>query len=161
MYEGRGYGKIEIILFLITTTSMCSYMNRHRDPTFATSFPEASKWPIHVQVSHFATIACRRLDRIGSTGKKQAKKPNEDEINQARVRVCALISNGQLSNYFRVGTGPNIPHQHVRQHAGRSDGTAKGSPSRTATALGAGHSVGAGNWGTQCTSLQYTLYEKL
>lgn len=60
-------------------------MNRHRDPTFATSFPEVGKWPIHVQVSHYATIACRRLDRIGSGGKKQAKKPTDDEINQARV----------------------------------------------------------------------------
>lgn len=63
-------------------------MNRHRDPTFATSFPEVGKWPIHVQVSHYATIACRRLDRIGSGGKKQAKKPTDDEINQARVRNC-------------------------------------------------------------------------
>lgn len=60
-------------------------MNRHRDPTFATSFPEVGKWPIHVQISHYATVACRRLDRIGSTGKKQAKKSIEEEINQVRV----------------------------------------------------------------------------
>lgn len=64
-------------------------MNRHRDPTFATSFPEVGKWPIHVQVSHYATVACRRLDRIGSGGKKQAKKPTDDEINQARVIFIA------------------------------------------------------------------------
>lgn len=55
-------------------------MNRHRDPTFATSFPEVGKWPIHVQVSHYATIAIKRIGR-----KKQAKKPTDDEINQARV----------------------------------------------------------------------------
>lgn len=60
-------------------------MNRHRDPTFATTFREVGKWPIHVQVSHYATVACRRLDRIGSNGKKQAKRPNDDEINQSRV----------------------------------------------------------------------------
>lgn len=60
-------------------------MNRHRDPTFATTFSEVGKWPIHVQVSHYATVACRRLDRIGSNGKKLSKKPTEDEINQARV----------------------------------------------------------------------------
>lgn len=60
-------------------------MNRHRDPTFATTFPEVGKWPIHVQVSHYATVACRRLERIGSNGKKQAKKPSEDEVEQSRV----------------------------------------------------------------------------
>lgn len=60
-------------------------MNRHRDPTFATAFPEVGKWPIHVQVSHYATVACKRLERIGSNGKKQAKKPTEDEIEQSRV----------------------------------------------------------------------------
>lgn len=62
-----------------------SYVNRHRDPTFATSFPEVGKWPIHVQISHYATVCCRRLDRIGSTGRRQAKKPTEDEVEQARV----------------------------------------------------------------------------
>lgn len=65
-------------------------MNRHRDPTFAMSFPEVGKWPIHVQVSHYATIACRRLDRIGSGGKKQAKKPTDDEITASRVRTINL-----------------------------------------------------------------------
>lgn len=61
-------------------------MNRHRDPTFATTFPEVGKWPIHVQISHYATVACRRLERIGSSGKKQAKKPTEDEVEHSRVR---------------------------------------------------------------------------
>lgn len=60
-------------------------MNRHRDPTFATTFPEVGKWPIHVQISHYATVACRRLERIGSNGKKQAKKPTEDEVEHSRV----------------------------------------------------------------------------
>lgn len=60
-------------------------MNRHRDPTFATTFREVGKWPIHVQISHYATVACRRLDRIGNSGKKQAKKPTDEEVNSARV----------------------------------------------------------------------------
>lgn len=62
-------------------------MNRHRDPTFATSFPEVGKWPIHVQVSHYATVACRRLDRIGNGGKRQTKRPTAEEINQARDQI--------------------------------------------------------------------------
>lgn len=67
-------------------------MNRHRDPTFATAFPEVGKWPIHVQVSHYATVACKRLERIGSNGKKQAKKPTEDEIEQSRVNFNRNIN---------------------------------------------------------------------
>lgn len=68
-------------------------MNRHRDPTFATTFPEVGKWPIHVQISHYATVACRRLERIGSSGKKQAKKPTEDEVEQSRVWfLCSDIT---------------------------------------------------------------------
>lgn len=75
-------------------------MNRHRDPTFATTFPEFGKWPIHVQVSHYATVACRRLDRIGSNGKKQAKKPTEDEVNQSRVSEYSFLFFFNVRNRF-------------------------------------------------------------
>uniref|UniRef100_A0A1I8MH79 Rho GTPase-activating protein 39 n=1 Tax=Musca domestica TaxID=7370 RepID=A0A1I8MH79_MUSDO len=67
--------------------TLLNYVNRHRDPTFATSFPEVGKWPIHVQISHYATVCCRRLDRIGSHGRRQAKKPTEDEVEQARNQI--------------------------------------------------------------------------
>lgn len=60
------------------------YMNRHRDPNF--QFPEVAKWPIHVQVSHYATVACRRLQRIGAHGKRQPRKATLEDIDQARVR---------------------------------------------------------------------------
>jgi Rho GTPase-activating protein 39 len=65
--------------------ALTGYINRHRDPSFAKHFPEIGKWPIHVQISHYATIACKRLERIGSSGKKQMKKPSNDEVNQSRV----------------------------------------------------------------------------
>lgn len=68
-------------------TLACSYVNRHRDPSFGPSFMEVSKWPIHVQISHYATVCCRRLDRIGSSGRRLAKKPSEDEVEQARVNA--------------------------------------------------------------------------
>lgn len=78
-------------------------MNRHRDPTFATAFPEVGKWPIHVQVSHYATVACKRLERIGSNGKKQAKKPTEDEIEQSRVNFNRNI-NQLIYLFINLGT---------------------------------------------------------
>ncbi|XP_037910388.1 uncharacterized protein LOC119651103 isoform X1 [Hermetia illucens] len=67
--------------------ALLNYMNRHRDPTFATSFPDVGKWPIHVQISHYATVCCRRLDRIGNSSKRPIKKPTDDEIEQARGQI--------------------------------------------------------------------------
>lgn len=81
-----------------------SYVNRHRDPTFATSFPEVGKWPIHVQISHYATVCCRRLDRIGSHGRRQAKKPTEDEVEQARVSYFLGFGNYRFVNFFNISS---------------------------------------------------------
>ncbi|XP_036672625.2 rho GTPase-activating protein 39 [Drosophila suzukii] len=67
--------------------TLLNYVNRHRDPSFATCFMEVSKWPIHVQISHYATVCCRRLDRIGSSGRRMAKKPTVDEVEQARQQI--------------------------------------------------------------------------
>ncbi|XP_076237649.1 myTH4 and RhoGAP_KIAA1688 domain-containing protein RhoGAP93B isoform X2 [Calliopsis andreniformis] len=61
------------------------YMNRHRDPNF--QFSEVAKWPIHVQVSHYATVACRRLQRIGAHGKRQPRKATLEDIDQARIQI--------------------------------------------------------------------------
>lgn len=45
------------------------------------------KWPIHVQVSHYAGVACKRLERIGFGGKRQPRKPTTDDIDQARIQI--------------------------------------------------------------------------
>jgi hypothetical protein len=77
-------------------------MNRHRDPGF--DFPEVGKWPIHVQISHYATISCKRLERIGCTGKKAPRKPTVEEIDQARVSLLRLAlydSVCLVSGFFR------------------------------------------------------------
>ncbi|KAL1116664.1 hypothetical protein AAG570_005136, partial [Ranatra chinensis] len=63
-----------------------SYMNRHRDPSYE-HFPEVGKWPIHVQVSHYASVACKRLQRIGAGGKRPIRKPNLEEIEQAKIQI--------------------------------------------------------------------------
>jgi hypothetical protein len=77
-------------------------MNRHRDPGF--DFPEVGKWPIHVQISHYATISCKRLERIGCTGKKAPRKPTVEEIDQARVSLLRLALYDSVcfvSGFFR------------------------------------------------------------
>lgn len=66
-------------------TYLEGYMNRHRDPGF--DFPEVVKWPIHVQISHYATVSCKRLERIGTNGKKPPRKPTIEEIDQARLQI--------------------------------------------------------------------------
>jgi Rho GTPase-activating protein 39 len=60
----RGWELLAICLSFIPPSptfqpALLGYMNRHRDPSFAKHFPEIGKWPIHVQVSHYAGIACR------------------------------------------------------------------------------------------------------
>ncbi|XP_030026708.2 rho GTPase-activating protein 39 isoform X2 [Manduca sexta] len=88
----RGWELLAVCLAFVPPSpafqpALTNYVNRHRDPAFADAFPEVGKWPIHVQVSHYAGVACKRLERIGFGGKRQPRKPTTEDIDQARIQI--------------------------------------------------------------------------
>ncbi|XP_069674699.1 uncharacterized protein RhoGAP93B isoform X2 [Periplaneta americana] len=85
------------------------YMNRHRDPGF--DFPEVGKWPIHVQISHYATVSCKRLERIGHTGKKAPRKPTVEEIDQARLQIFRPSMFGNTLEEVMALQKERFPHR--------------------------------------------------
>ena len=50
-------------------------------------FPDLGRWPIHVQISHYAGICNKRLERIGSGGRLSPKKPTLEDIDQSRLQI--------------------------------------------------------------------------
>ncbi|XP_045446246.1 rho GTPase-activating protein 39 [Melitaea cinxia] len=88
----RGWELLAVCLAFVPPSpafqpALTNYVNRHRDPAFADCFPEVGKWPIHVQVSHYASVACKRLERIGFGGKRPPRKPSTEDIDQARIQI--------------------------------------------------------------------------
>jgi hypothetical protein len=62
------------------------YIAKHRDPSLD-EFPDAHKWPIHIQISHYAGICAKRLERMGDGGRLNPKKPSIEEIDQSRLLI--------------------------------------------------------------------------
>lgn len=62
-----------------------AYIHKHRDPGL--DYPDVGKWPIHVQISHYAGICAKRLDRIGESGRLSPKKPVIEDIDQSRLQI--------------------------------------------------------------------------
>eukprot|EP00095_Tigriopus_kingsejongensis_P006358 snap_masked-scaffold42_size484952-processed-gene-1.9 protein:Tk06358 transcript:snap_masked-scaffold42_size484952-processed-gene-1.9-mRNA-1 annotation:"hypothetical protein Phum_PHUM046570" len=62
-----------------------AYISKHRDPGL--DYPDVGKWPIHVQISHYAGICTKRLERIGESGRLTPKKPVIEDIDQARLQI--------------------------------------------------------------------------
>jgi hypothetical protein len=88
----RGWELLTIALAFVPPSpvfqpALLGYLNRHRDPGFSKVFPDVSRWPIHVQVNHYATVACQRLERIGAGGKRSARRPQMDDIDSARKQI--------------------------------------------------------------------------
>ena len=63
---------------------LLSYIQKHRD---GMDFPEIGPWSIHVQISHYAGICNKRLERIGVGGRLSPKKPTLEDIDQSRLQI--------------------------------------------------------------------------
>merc|ERR1719193_1104349 len=66
-------------------TYLLGFIQKHRDPNL--DFPEVGRWPIHVQISHYAGICHKRLERIGLGGRLKPKKPTLEDIDQSRLQI--------------------------------------------------------------------------
>jgi len=64
---------------------LLSFIQKHRDPNM--DFPDGGRWPIHVQISHYAGICNKRLERIGIGGRLAPKKPTLEDIDQSRLQI--------------------------------------------------------------------------
>eukprot|EP00096_Caligus_rogercresseyi_P014810 TRINITY_DN7301_c0_g1_i1.p1 TRINITY_DN7301_c0_g1~~TRINITY_DN7301_c0_g1_i1.p1 ORF type:complete len:640 (+),score=195.85 TRINITY_DN7301_c0_g1_i1:504-2423(+) len=87
----RGWELLAICLAFFPPSSafshcLSNYIGRHRDPALD-DFPDLGKWPIHVQISHFAGICAKRLERIGEGGYLVPKKPSVEDIDQSRLQI--------------------------------------------------------------------------
>ncbi|XP_026751275.2 rho GTPase-activating protein 39 [Galleria mellonella] len=114
----RGWELLAVCLAFVPPSpafqpALTNYVNRHRDPAFADAFPEVGKWPIHVQVSHYAGVACKRLERIGFGGKRQPRKPSTEDIDQARIQIFRQSMFGNTLSEVMALQKERFPHRQL------------------------------------------------
>lgn len=88
-----------------------SYIFRHRDPSL--DYPDVGKWPIHVQISHYAGICSKRLERIGEFGRLSPKRASVDEIDQSRLQIFRpSMFGGTLTEAMEI-QAERFPHRRL------------------------------------------------
>jgi len=86
----RGWELIAICLAFFPPSEsffpyLLGFIQKHRDPNL--DFPEIGQWPIHVQISHYAGICAKRLERVGTGGRLLPRKPSLEDIDQSRLQI--------------------------------------------------------------------------
>lgn len=97
-----------------STFSSClhAYISKHRDPALD-EYHDVNKWPIHVQISHYAGICARRLERIGDGGRLLPRKPNVDDVDQSRLQIFRpSMFGGTLSETMDIQRD-RFPHRRL------------------------------------------------
>ncbi len=70
------------------TPPLAAYIAKHRDPSLEDRYPDVGRWPVHVQVSHYAGVCARRLERGMASAKQQrTAAPTAEEIERARSQI--------------------------------------------------------------------------
>ncbi|XP_047737213.1 uncharacterized protein LOC108680942 [Hyalella azteca] len=71
------------------------------NPTYHTLFPEVNKWPIHIQVAHYAGVCQKRLAR--STTRPPTRKPCAIELDLAKLHIFRVsMFNSMLEEVMQL-----------------------------------------------------------
>ncbi|XP_045112239.1 serine-rich adhesin for platelets-like isoform X25 [Portunus trituberculatus] len=93
---------------------LAGYISRHCDPAFCSMFPDVSKWPIHIQVAHYAGVCMKRLERTTVNGKRQRlKKPTLEEIDLARLHIFRASMFGSTIEEVMALQRDRYPHRRL------------------------------------------------
>ncbi|XP_071527308.1 uncharacterized protein RhoGAP93B isoform X2 [Panulirus ornatus] len=93
---------------------MAGYIARHCDPAYCSMFPDVSKWPIHIQVAHYAGVCIKRLERTTVNAKRQRlRKPTLEEIDLARLHIFRASMFGGTIEEVMALQRDRYPHRRL------------------------------------------------
>ncbi|KAB7507875.1 Rho GTPase-activating protein 39 [Armadillidium nasatum] len=93
---------------------LAGYITKHCDPAYHTMYPEISKWPIHIQINHYAGVCSKRLERTSVNAKRQRlKKPTLEEIDLARLHIFRASMFGGTLEEIMALQRERYPHRRL------------------------------------------------
>ncbi|XP_042215315.1 rho GTPase-activating protein 39-like isoform X11 [Homarus americanus] len=93
---------------------LAGYIARHCDPAYCSMFPDVSKWPIHIQVAHYAGVCIKRLERTTVNAKRQRlRKPTLEEIDLARLHIFRASMFGGTIEEVMALQRDRYPHRRL------------------------------------------------
>ncbi|XP_069165192.1 rho GTPase-activating protein 39 isoform X10 [Procambarus clarkii] len=93
---------------------LAGYIARHCDPAYCAMFPDVSKWPIHIQVAHYAGVCMKRLERTTVNAKRQRlRKPTLEEIDLARLHIFRASMFGGTIEEVMALQRDRYPHRRL------------------------------------------------